>query len=284
MVNQDIFDKLQELQEVLLEKIDLEKELIEAPKLLENQEELLTRLKRSFIDKNTELETVMEKATQCKMLLADTELAREKAEANMDNISTQREYELLDKEIRDAIEAEQKYRKDLQQLEKDIEQLEEDQKRDAGLIANQEAELAEKKQEIENNRSEKASEIKTLISKEKAISKGVDEEILFKFERIIRSKLGFGIIPIKNGVCTGCHMILPVEFANQVRAMQTVIFCPYCSRILFYEEAEEELGETFGDDSDHYGALSFSSDEDDEDIEFDEEEDDASEGDGDFDN
>jgi hypothetical protein len=37
----------------------------------------------------------------------------------------------------------------------------------------------------------------------------------------------------------GCHMILPAQFSNNVRLCEEFVFCPYCSRILFYEESSE---------------------------------------------
>lgn len=280
MVMQEIYGKLRELQEVLSDKISIEREVHDSPKLLVNQEELLSRLKRSFIEKNTELETVQERLRELKMQLSEAELSREKAEKNMDAITTQREYEALDKEIRDSSDKEQTYRKDLQRVERDAQILDEEQKRDASLIAQQEAELAEKKAGIEEKISAKKKELVSLEKKEKSIGTGIDEEILYKFERIIRSKLGVGIVSIKSGVCTGCHMILPAEFANQVRAMETVVFCPYCSRILFYDE--ENVGEESFFDDDSAGSLSdldFGDSDEDE-----EEDNDADDDSGDDDN
>ena len=48
------------------------------------------------------------------------------------------------------------------------------------------------------------------------------------------------IVAVRNGVCTGCHMILPAQFANIVREGENINFCPYCSRILYYEEVSED--------------------------------------------
>lgn len=67
----------------------------------------------------------------------------------------------------------------------------------------------------------------------------MDSEVVFKFERIIKNKMGIGIVAIKGNVCMGCHMILPIQFANEVRIGEDFIFCPYCSRILYYEESAE---------------------------------------------
>ncbi|MDR2403154.1 MAG: C4-type zinc ribbon domain-containing protein [Spirochaetaceae bacterium] len=80
--------------------------------------------------------------------------------------------------------------------------------------------------------------------------------------------MGRGIVAIKSGVCTGCHMILPAQFANIVRLGKEIVFCPYCSRILFYEESEEGEEDYF--DIDDAGSLSDLDDI--EDDEYDEEE------------
>jgi hypothetical protein len=32
-------------------------------------------------------------------------------------------------------------------------------------------------------------------------------------------------------------MVLPAQFANEVHHGEKILFCPYCSRILFYEES-----------------------------------------------
>ena len=50
---------------------------------------------------------------------------------------------------------------------------------------------------------------------------------------------------VSHGICSGCFMILPHQFMNDVRSSEKVHFCPYCSRILFYDEAAA-AGENVG--------------------------------------
>ena len=40
-------------------------------------------------------------------------------------------------------------------------------------------------------------------------------------------------------------MILPGQYANEVREGENILFCPYCSRILYYEEADENSQESY---------------------------------------
>jgi predicted nucleic acid-binding Zn-ribbon protein len=270
MVMKEVFEKLRTLQEVISEKIRLEQEVAEIPKILVTQEELLSRLKRTFIEKNLEFEKSRTAQGEYKSLLGEAESTREKSEKNMDAVNTQREYEALDKEIRDAAEKEQQYRKELQKEERILIDLDEQIKQTTDLIEQQEKELGERRAGIEAEVAEKRSQIAKLEEDEKALIPGLDPEILFKFERIIRNKMGRGIVAIKGGVCTGCHMVLPVQFANLVHQGEEIVFCPYCSRILFYEESETDEEEYF--DAGDAGSLSDLDDMDEDEYDEDEEE------------
>jgi predicted nucleic acid-binding Zn-ribbon protein len=258
------------LQEIIYEKIGLEKNIQEIPKLLGTQEELLNRLKKTFIDKNQDFEKVKSEETDLRNKLAEAELAREKSEKNMDAISTQREYEALDKEIRDASEKEQQYRKDLQNRERVLSELDEQLKQQTSLIEQQEKELEERRKKIEAEISDKQKQIDNLRKKESKLTENLDTEVVFKFERIIKNKMGIGIVAIKGNVCMGCHMILPVQFANEVRIGDDFIFCPYCSRILYYEESAEGEEDYFN--TEDTGALSDLDEMEEEDDEEEEEE------------
>ena len=166
----------------------------------------------------------------------------------MDLIKTQREYEALDKEIKDAIEKEQQFRKDILKEEKTCEELSYSLEKEESMIKQQEDELKNEQAKIEKESKDREKQLKSLQQDESKITPGLDEEILFKFERIIKSKAGLGIVPVKGSVCTGCHMMLPAQFVNDVRAGEDILFCPYCSRILFFQESGEEEEILFDDD------------------------------------
>jgi hypothetical protein len=65
-------------------------------------------------------------------------------------------------------------------------------------------------------------------------------------------------------------MILSVQFVNDVRRGEGIMFCPYCSRILFHEmdevegevEEEEESGDQEEDSDADFDSDSDSDDED----------------------
>jgi predicted nucleic acid-binding Zn-ribbon protein len=265
-----VFGKLKSLQNILSEKIELEQEIQEIPKMLNTQGELLARMKKTFIEKNQDHEKAKTAEAEFRNALADAEAKREKAEKNMESISTQREYEALDKEIEDAAGKEQEFRNKLQREVRIISDLDEEIKQNQALIEQQEKELDEKRRDIEAEIASKEAQMKTLSDKENDLASDLDSDVLFKFERIIRNKMGKGIVAIKSGVCMGCHMILPAQFANMVRQGEEIVFCPYCSRILFYEESEQSEEDFFNDEDS--GSLSDLDDLEDEDYDEDEEE------------
>ncbi|MDR2897545.1 MAG: zinc ribbon domain-containing protein [Spirochaetaceae bacterium] len=272
MVMLEVFDKLKMLQDILAEKYSVEAEIAAAPRLLSSQDELLARLKKGYIEKHDVYEKVRKTVGELKTSLFEAESSREKAEKGMDTITTHREYEALDKEIKDATDQEQGARKDLQKEEKHLAELDEELKQEEQLIAQQEAELNEGKQKLSEQISLLEERFKNLTEQEQEIIPGIDPEIIFKFERIIKSKQGVGIVPIKGNVCDGCHMILPAQFANEVHTGEKIVFCPYCSRILYYLEVEGGVETDFFHDDDA-GSLADLDDFDDED-EDDEDEDD----------
>lgn len=277
MVTTEIFDRLKSLQVILGRKYELESKIDEAPKQLGSQDELLARMKKEYIEKNKEYEAVKERVGQLKIELDEAVKLREDGEKNMDNITTHREYEALDKQISEASAKEADVRKELQKEEKSYAELNDILKTNEAIINSTEESLNESKKALDSQLLSYKSEIAELKSQEEKIVPGLDQEILFKFQRIIQRN-SEGIVAVKNGVCTGCHMILPGQFANEVREGENILFCPYCSRILFYEastegdqityyndtgslaDSDDELEDEFEDDEDS-DSLEFSDDE-----------------------
>ena len=113
---QEVFEKLRSLQDILSQKYDIEREITEIPRALTTKTELLNRLKKSYIDKNEQLDMTRERIKKLRVRLSEAETAREDHEKKMDLIKTQREYEALDKEIREASEREEMFRKELKRM------------------------------------------------------------------------------------------------------------------------------------------------------------------------
>ena len=244
MVMTEVFDKLKALQDVLAEKYTLEAQIEDSPKQLSSSEELLVRLRKEFLETNTKYEEVKAEVGQFQLELEEAEKSRESGEKGMDNISTHREYEALQKQIDDATAKESEVRKSLQKKEKELEELNEKLRMTEETIKMQEQDLEANKANLDKQISSYKDELKELEKKEKEITPGLDTEIVYKFQRIIQRNRE-GIVAVRNGVCSGCNMILPAQFANEVHEGESILFCPYCSRILYHEDVDESEAEDY---------------------------------------
>ena len=294
-----ILEKLQNLQGLLVQRYKIEQELEEIPKAILKDKEVLARLKKQFDDESEALEKRLLKVKDLRYQLQDAEEKRQRYEQNMEEAKTQKEYEVLDKAIKEATAEEQQLRKDL--VREDKETAEQNMKIDAQqkLIEAQAEEIRVKEEETQSKSDAKQQElgaikakIQNVLDKEnKGGDANIGEELLFKFERIIKSR-GKGIVSvgvlvdkdkkekdessedgkekekIKAFICSECHMVLPIQFVNDVHRMDSIMFCPYCSRILFFDDkindqfsnADISEGESFGvfadsGDDDDVGAI-----------------------------
>ena len=255
MINAEYFEVLKKLQEVLARKNELELEIVEAPDALTNRKALLEDLKARYIEKDKQSEELKTKIALLKADLFATESRKESSEKAMDNIKTQREYETLEKEIDEANKKASEIRKELQRQEIEFNDLDAKIAQNHEEIEQTESWIATKAEEMDAEIAKKKEELERLENEKKELCPDMPESEIFKFERIIKNKKGQGIVGIKEGACEGCHIVLPPQFINEVRAGNEIKYCPYCSRILFYEGSEsfQEDDSLVFDDSDMGG-------------------------------
>ena len=236
---EDVLQKLRTLQKVLFQRFGTEAEIQDLPRALSHKTDVLNRLKQNYVDRNDLYNRTRERINELRQRAIDAERERERYEGQMDAIRTQREYEALDKEINDANLREAEVRRELQREEARLDEMLVTLEQEEQRIAKQDEEVAEEQQRIDTEIAERRITLQELVAEEARITPGLDEEMLYKFERIIRNKEGIGIVALRAGVCTGCQMILPPFFANRVRIGEEIMFCPNCSRIVFYGGDEE---------------------------------------------
>lgn len=276
MATAETFENLKNLQEILVQKYDLEKKVSDAPKQLSNQEELLSKTRKEFIEQKNAYDLISDKVSRLKVELDEAVRSREEGEKGVANSTTHREYEALEKQISEAKDKEDDVRRELQKEEKELLALDERLKITEESINFSEQELRTSRESIDNEIAGYNERLSQLREEEDKITPNLKQETLFKFQRIIQRN-SEGIVAVRNGVCTGCHMILPANFANEVREAENngdkdILFCPYCSRILYYEEVSEDQQEDYFDIGVAGSLAGFDEDFDDEDETEDDEE------------
>ncbi|MGB0776273.1 MAG: zinc ribbon domain-containing protein, partial [Akkermansiaceae bacterium] len=94
-----------------------------------------------------------------------------------------------------------------------------------GLVDEEIAQLAQRKDEDEARLAEVQQERATLCS-------DIDEDLLSLYDRLFSSKGGDAVVSADKGQCGGCHMKLVAATKIKVKAAKEVAQCENCGRIL----------------------------------------------------
>lgn len=235
---QKVYDKLRELQHILLNEFEIEAELEEIPRELNELKRRFHKLERTIAEKEASKKHNTELLEQVSKDKEESKINKEKYEGQIKLIKTQKEYEALTSEIAQIDEKLAQIESEEFESMQELETLDTDLEEQTGLLQELKETIAGKEKEVSKLSVEKQKELDKYLKEKKTISSGLDKELIYKFEKIVKNKEGIGIISIKNTVCMGCNMLLPPQFVNNVRREDELIFCPNCSRILYYQQEE----------------------------------------------
>ena len=244
----DILKKLSMLQKVLQEYYELEKEIESIPKDLSDRDEMLSRKREQYAKAIEKEQDLQKKVVEFEEAYNNAKIKRAELEAKSAGITSQREFETHQIELSKAKETEHNFYN-----------LKEDTKRrvvqEAENVADIQMTLNELQKNVDEDKKNISSRLDELIKERDALkqkkdkySKDIDPTLLFKFERIVKTK-GGGSVAVKGRVCQGCHMELPVQFVNTIKKGEEVMFCPYCSRVLYYQEGDDSDIDVLHDDN-----------------------------------
>lgn len=257
---------LLQLQDVLREKFQLEEEIETIPAALKGKEAALEEANSKYVELNDAFNRAKQDATSNSIQYDEAVRRRTESEKKVELITQQREYEAITKEIDEARIVENSYLKARNASNALVEELDGKLRAQGEECDRIKGEVEDEKAKIDGILQEKRAKIAELDQRSLEIKgEGVSDDIFQKFCKIVKNKNGLGITPIIQGqVCSGCHMILPMQFVNDVRQGTNVTeYCPYCSRILYYQEDEEtiDLSDFQNEESDDFFADAISDDD-----------------------
>lgn len=100
-----------------------------------------------------------------------------------------------------------------------------------------EAELAEIEQEcakIDEELQEAVQEREALEAQREPLLQKANPKLLARYRRIRKAKGGGkAVVPLENEACTGCHMRVTPQMANEILAGEKTHACSHCGRLLY---------------------------------------------------
>lgn len=205
--------------ELPLEVEDLEDEIVGLNTRIDNIKGNINELRRELVGRKADIEK------------ANNAIAKYKEQ--LDNVSNNRQFDLLTKEIEyqqlevelaekktvEANEALEARQIDLAQAIKDLDERKND--------------LVDKKSELEEIVSETKQEEEKLREKTKELETKIEPRLLQSFKRIRKNtRNGLGIVYVQRDACGGCFNHIPPQRQLDIKSHKKIIVCEYCGRIM----------------------------------------------------
>ena len=225
-----------------IQRLDKEIDRLEARKIVllqgfrNKREELNKRIKGLEEIKAQKLNCTTEKDRKEKMDLKDAEAKLKKLQEQLLRVKDNKEYTALQFEIAEIKEEKSSLETEiLLLLEKEdtiaqrTEELSKEIDRDEQKIAHQEVQNSK---EIESLNGK----ISNLTDVRQSIAKGIDNDVLARYERLRKGRGGLAIVAVENNACGGCNMRLPPQLVNELKRNDQFLTCENCGRILYWPE------------------------------------------------
>ena len=97
------------------------------------------------------------------------------------------------------------------------------------LVQEDLATIKQRHERMESDRQEVAAERERLVQ-------NVPESVLPLYNRLMKTKAGLAIAPLRDGKCEGCHMRLIASTVMKVQTGREIAQCEDCGRILYMED------------------------------------------------
>lgn len=157
------------------------------------------------------------------------------------NISNNREYDLLVKEIEYQNLEIQGFEKDTRLAKERIARIEESMSELSQETEERQKDLEEKKTELDTIISETKEQEDKLHDEAKELETKIDDRLLRAFHRTRDSyRNGLAVVTIDRGACKGCFNKIPPQRIIDIQSRKKITACEYCGRILVDPELAEE--------------------------------------------
>ena len=97
------------------------------------------------------------------------------------------------------------------------------------LVEEDLASLAQRHALMQANRTDVLAERERLLAK-------APESVIPLYNRLMKTKVGLAIAPLRDGKCEGCHMRLIASTIMKVQTAKEIAQCEDCGRILYMED------------------------------------------------
>lgn len=213
----------------------------ELPLEVQDLEAEVEGIKTSIEDLNAEIADIEKRQGQYRASIEEARNLIENYTKQQDNVKNNREYESLGKEIEYQTLEQQVCEKRIAEGQRAHDEKTEQIAAAKERLVIFEANLAEKKKELDTIIEETAAQEAVLTAEKEELAKKLDERMIVAYNRVRNAaKNHLAVVTIDRGACSGCFNQIPPQRKLDIAQGKKIIVCEYCGRILVKPEFKDE--------------------------------------------
>ena len=238
----DQLKKLEELQKYDAQIQELTNALQAIPAKLESTRIDLTRVEGMLASEKAQLTETQRYYNEQKGLVETDETHLNSAKSKQSAAKNTKEYAAAQRELETSRESLAARQAEISKLVEAIQAKEK-------LLADRGADVKTLRDSVDRDSDQAKARIAELDGKisglkaERAkVASTVRPDVLKRYGAI-RMRKGLALAPVSNGTCRGCNMNIPPQLFNVLQRGNSVETCPYCHRIIYWEELMKDPAE-----------------------------------------
>jgi len=103
-----------------------------------------------------------------------------------------------------------------------------------GALKQEKVQVEGEKQQARERTAADQKELDQLTGERRSIASQINPKVLAAYERVRKLRGGVAVAEAVEGRCSKCHMALRLQFFQDLKRGEQVMYCESCSRILYY--------------------------------------------------
>ena len=237
-------ERLVALQTVDLKIQEMERVKGEIPQRIASLEGDFRKEEEKTLGERTELERLQKQRRQKEKDLEEEVERVKKAEARVFEIKTNKEYQAVLKEIENAKKLNRQREEEILGILERIEEMQKQLGKGEKNLETKRKAVQQQVVELELQAASFADEMAGEVQQRERREKEISPDLLSKYRRLLEKRQGVAVAKVQNGVCHACNMNLRPQLYIELQKQESLIICPNCSRILFWENGLDKAKET----------------------------------------
>lgn len=230
--DQKLASLTKELDEIPLEEEDIRDKLSADQKALEEAKASLQQVEVSIKNLELDVETRRDSITKLKVQQFETKKNEEFQRMGTEIENYEAEITGLEDQEIELMEQAEEQRKSFEAAK--------------AKLAESESSIAEEIEDLGSLEKKLKSDLEAEKEKRDELASDVDEDLLYTYDRLFKSKAGRAVVGLIDGVCDGCHTKVTKSTVVDVKAEKSIAYCENCGRILYWW-TDDSVGKNMGD-------------------------------------